>query len=83
MVIASSSKSNHSKSAFAPVKTGPPAKKAAAVSMAKAKKTKQQSIKKYVRTGNFFFLLGGNTSNVKPEQMKTEILLRKTVCLSF
>lgn len=57
MVIASSSKSHLSqtKSTRASVKIGPPVKKAVAVSMAKAKKTKQESIKKYVRKGKYFF----------------------------
>jgi hypothetical protein len=57
MVFASSSKSNLSqaKSIRAPLKTGPPLKKAVAVSMAQAKKTKQESIKKYIRKGKYFF----------------------------
>jgi len=57
MVIASSSKFNHSqaKATCAPLKTGPPAKKAVAILMAKAKKIKQQSIKKYVGIGKYFF----------------------------
>jgi hypothetical protein len=50
---ASSSKSNRSQ---AKSKASPPTKKKPdAVSMAKAKKTKQESIKKYVRTGKFSF----------------------------
>jgi len=58
MVSASSSKSNLSqaKSIRAPLKTGPPLKKTVAVSMAKAKKTKEQSMKKYARIGNFLLL---------------------------
>jgi hypothetical protein len=55
MVIASSSKTTLStRPTF---KTGPPAKKAAAISIAKDKKTKQQSIKKYVRKGKLLLLL--------------------------
>ena len=51
--VASSSKSNpsHSKSTRPAFKTGPPVKKPAAVSIAKAKKTKQESIKKHAHTG--------------------------------
>jgi hypothetical protein len=36
-------------------KTGPPAKKAVAVSMAKAKQSREQRIKKHVRIGKYFF----------------------------
>jgi hypothetical protein len=36
-------------------KTGPPAKKAVAVSMAKAKQSREQSIKKHVRISKYFF----------------------------
>lgn len=49
----SSSKSNRSQSKS--TRTAP-TKKAEAVSIAKAKNTKQQSIKKYVRTGKFIYL---------------------------
>jgi hypothetical protein len=54
---ASSSKSNRSqaKSTHAAIKFGPPAKKLAAVSIAKEKQIKQSGIKKGVRTGNYFF----------------------------
>ena len=56
---ASSSKSNLSSrsmsSTHSSFKVGPPTKKPYAVSMAKAKNTKQQSIKKYVRKGKHFF----------------------------
>ena len=44
-----------SKSTFDCLKIGPPTKKSTAISIAKAKITKQQSIKKYVRTGEYFF----------------------------
>ena len=58
MVIASSSKSNHSKAkaACAPLKTGPPTKKATAILMSHAKKTKDQGIKKYAGRGKFFII---------------------------
>ena len=54
--VTSSSKSSHSqaKSSHTPLKIGLSSKKTAAVSIAKEKKSKQESIKKYVRTGNFF-----------------------------
>ena len=57
LMVASSSRSNTSqaKATHAPFKTGPLAKKAVAVLMAKAKKTKQQSIRKYVGIGRYFF----------------------------
>jgi len=57
MVHASSSKSNHSqaKATRAPLKTGPPGKKAVAVLMAHAKKNKDQGIKKHVGRGKYFF----------------------------
>jgi len=45
--------------------------------MAKAQKTKQQSIKKYVRKGKCFFLLSGCASDVELDQMKTQNLSRK------
>jgi hypothetical protein len=35
--------------------TGPPAKKAVAVSMAKAKQSRKQSIKKHVHIDEYFF----------------------------
>jgi hypothetical protein len=56
MVSASSSKSNRSqaKASRAPLKIGPPVTKAVAVSMAKAKKDKERSVKKRVR-GKYFF----------------------------
>jgi hypothetical protein len=77
--VASSSKSNHSqaKSTHTAFKVGPPGKPPVAVSVAKAKKTKQQSIKKSIRSGNFFFPLSGYTSDVELEQMKTQSLSRK------
>jgi hypothetical protein len=57
--VASSSKSNPSqaKSTHTAFKVGPPSKKPAAVSLAKAKKMKQQTIdlKKHVHNGIFFF----------------------------
>ena len=51
-----SSKSNRSqsKSTHTAFKVGPPGKKNNAVLMDKAKKNKQQSIKKYMCTGNYF-----------------------------
>ena len=54
--VTSSSKSSHlqAKSSHTPLKIGPPSKKTAAISITKEKKSKQESIKKYVRTGNFF-----------------------------
>jgi hypothetical protein len=57
MVLTSSSKSNHStaKAPCVSFKTGPPAKKAVAVSMAKAKQSREQSIKKHVHIGKYFF----------------------------
>jgi hypothetical protein len=36
-------------------RTGPPAKRAVAVSMAKAKQLREQSIKKHVCIGKYFF----------------------------
>jgi hypothetical protein len=36
-------------------KTGPPAKKAVAVLMAKAKQSREQSIKKHVHISKYFF----------------------------
>ena len=47
--VASSSKSNQSQA----IKFGPPTKKPDAVQIAKAKKSKQESIKKYARTGKY------------------------------
>jgi hypothetical protein len=57
MVNSSSSKSTRSqgKSTKTAFKVGPPAKKPVAVSIANAKKTKQESIKKHARQGNYFF----------------------------
>ena len=57
----SSSSSNRSRShskhthTHTAIKVGPPTKKADAVSMAKSKKTKQESIKKSVRKSKYFF----------------------------
>ena len=53
----SNSDQMQAKSAHTSFKTGPPSKKSklAAVSTAKAKNMKQQDIKKYVQTGNYFF----------------------------
>jgi hypothetical protein len=71
---ASSSKSKHSqgKSTRTAVKSG---KKPADVSIAKAKKTKQQNNKK----GKLFFLLNtyAYASNVELDQMKMQNLSRK------
>ena len=80
MVITSSSESNHSqaKATHSPFKTGPPAKKAAAISMSHVKKTKDQGIKKYAGRGKKK-LLGHNTSDIELEQMKTKILPRMIV----
>jgi hypothetical protein len=80
MVIASSSKSNHSKAkaACAPLKTGPPAKKATAISMSHTKKTKDQGIKKYAGRGKIILLVC-NTSDIELQQMKTEIHPRTIV----
>jgi hypothetical protein len=57
MVLTSSSKSNHSmaKAPCVSFKTGPPAKKAVVVLMAKAKQSREQSIKKHVCIGKYFF----------------------------
>ena len=49
--VASSSKSNQSQA----IKFGPPTKKPDAVRIAKAKKYKKESIKKYVCTSKYFF----------------------------
>ena len=69
----SSSKSNRSQSKS--THAGPPTKKTDAVSMAKEKKTRQQSIKKPVRTGKYF-LLSGCASDVELDQMKMQNLAR-------
>jgi hypothetical protein len=57
--VASSSKSNppQAKSTHTAFKVGPPSKKPAAVSLAKAKNMKQKTIdlKKHVHSGVFFF----------------------------
>jgi hypothetical protein len=66
----SSSKSSRSHSKSLP-------KKPDAVSMAKAKKTKQESIKKYVRKGKHFILLSNCASDVEFDQMKTQNLSKK------
>jgi hypothetical protein len=58
MVQSSSSSKSQSKSTHTSFKVGHPSKKPNAVSMAKAKKTKQQSIKNNVRTGNYSFSVG-------------------------
>ena len=57
LIVASSSKSNNSqaKDTCAPIKTGPPAKKAVTILMAQAKKNKEQSIKKFFGIGKYFF----------------------------
>jgi hypothetical protein len=52
----SKSNSNHSKAKSTAFKVGPPTKKRDAVSMAKAKTTKQQSIKKHTYTGKINFV---------------------------
>lgn len=69
--VASSSKSSHSqaKSVHTAIKIGPPGKKTVAVSFAKAKKSKQQAIKKYNHTGRYFSL-SAYTSDVEFEQMR-------------
>ena len=50
-------KSNNSQAntTHAPIKTAPPAKKAIAISMAQAKKNKEQDIKKFAGIGKYFF----------------------------
>jgi hypothetical protein len=57
MVSTSSSKSNHSQAeaTHGPLKIGPPAKKAVIVLMAKAKKDREQSVKKRVGGKCFFY----------------------------
>ena len=57
LMVTSSSKSNNSKAkaTCAPIKTGLLAKKAVAISMAQAKKNKEQSIKKFAGIGEYFF----------------------------
>ena len=74
MVLASSAKSNHSmaKATCVPFKTGPPAKKAVTISMAKTKQLMEQSNK-------IFFLPGCNMSDIEVEQMKTGIIPRPRV----
>ena len=56
-MVVSSSKSNNSqaKATCALIKTGPLAKEAVTVSMAQAKKSKEQSIKKFIGIGKFSF----------------------------
>ena len=46
------------------MKVGPPTKKADAVSMAKSKQIKQETIKKSFRKSKYFFLLNACTSDV-------------------
>ena len=46
------------------MKVGPPTKKADAVSMAKSKQIKQETIKKSVRKSKYFFLLNACASDV-------------------
>ena len=78
--VASSSKSNRSQA------KSTAKKKPAAVSIAKAKKTKQQSAKKNVRTGKYFFLLSSGASNLELDKMKTQNLLirmRRQVGVTF
>jgi hypothetical protein len=69
--VASSSKSTRSQA------KSTAKKKPAAVSIAKAKQTKQQSVKKNVRTGKYFFLLSGGTSDVELDKMKIQRFPRK------
>ena len=85
--VASSSKSSRSqgKSMHTAFKVGPPTKKTVAISTAKAKKAKQESIKKYTGKKKIF-LLSGCTSDVEFEQMKTQMLslkVQRQVSTSF
>jgi hypothetical protein len=80
MVNSSSSKSSRSQGKYShpASKVGPPAKKSAVASIAKAKKAKQETIKKYVRRGKFIvFQLSSCGTDVKLEQMKRHNRSRK------
>ena len=71
-----SSKSNRSQ-AKSTHNVGPPTGKRPKVSMAKAKKIKQESIKKYDCTGEIFFLLSSCVSDIDLDQMKMQNMPRK------
>ena len=71
---ASFSKSNCSQ-AKSTHKVGPPTGKRSKVSMAKAKKIKQESIK--YRTGEIFFLLSDCASDIDLDQMKMQNMPKK------
>ena len=81
MVHSSSSKSNHSqgKSTHTAFKVGPPGRKPVAVSVAKAKDMKQQSMKKYTHSGKFFSSVEQLfcESDIELKQMKMQKLSRK------